>query len=680
MPAATSGTSHKPTKGSPVVASVIGVGSSKMQRQNSSSGMGKVNPPGSGTPRTPANPGGYLGMTSPISFAFPDPSDVDRTHKLIEALKPHGCYESEEELNHRNQVLTILNDLVQNWIRDLSVESYKFPEELADKVGGSVYTFGSYRLGVHNKGADIDALCVAPRHISRDDYFDSFMRILRERPEVKDLRAVPEAFVPVIKMEFDGIEIDLTFARLALKNADPTTLDLKDSSLLKNLDERCVRSLNGPRVTDEILNQVPNVDNFRTTLRAIKLWAKRHGVYSNVLGYLGGVSWAMLTARVCQLYPNAEPSTLLQKFFLVFLKWGWPQPVLLKKMEEAGLNFPVWDPRSNVHDRFHKMPIITPAYPQQNSTFNVSDSTLKVMRGEFEESLKISNEIIDGRHQAMEGANVWDRLFEPPNFFGKYRHFLVLEASANTEEDQLQWYGTVESKLRHLILFLEREAIDMVHLWPKAFPSLEPGKEKACCYWFFGLVIKSGEAGLNLTIPIKMFSELVMRSATQIEVWKEGMKVDANYRKRKQLKPYLPTSEHHKLKVENRKSQGDNTPASSAPSTPSLASSGSIPATPTPASANSTPQKPADSSLCAELNIQSPAALAAEAKGLSEGLKAQAVKRKSDVHETAADAISTAAVTPPSSKTSNDDSEEPAIKRAKAASNGSATAVTEITT
>ena len=70
-------------------------------------------------------------------------------------------------LNHRNQVLTILNDLVQNWIRDLSVESYKFPEELADKVGGSVYTFGSYRLGVHNKGADIDALCVAPRHISR---------------------------------------------------------------------------------------------------------------------------------------------------------------------------------------------------------------------------------------------------------------------------------------------------------------------------------------------------------------------------------------------------------------------------------------------------------------------------------------------------------------------------------
>ena len=45
------------------------------------------------------------------------------------------------------------------------------------------------------------------------------------------------------------------------------------------------------------------------------------GIYSNSLGFLGGVSWAMLVARVCQLYPNAAPSTLVQKFFMVYTNW-----------------------------------------------------------------------------------------------------------------------------------------------------------------------------------------------------------------------------------------------------------------------------------------------------------------------------------------------------------------------
>ncbi|CAG9790107.1 unnamed protein product [Diatraea saccharalis] len=92
--------------------------------------------------------------------------------------------------------------------------------------------------------------------------------------QVKDLRAVEDAFVAVLKMHFDGIELDLLFARLAFKEI-PDSLNLNDTMLLKNLHQKCVRSMNGCRNTEEILRLVPNINNFRLTLRAIKLWAKR---------------------------------------------------------------------------------------------------------------------------------------------------------------------------------------------------------------------------------------------------------------------------------------------------------------------------------------------------------------------------------------------------------------------
>eukprot|EP00088_Acartia_fossae_P040415 TRINITY_DN4209_c0_g1_i9.p1 TRINITY_DN4209_c0_g1~~TRINITY_DN4209_c0_g1_i9.p1 ORF type:complete len:630 (-),score=201.37 TRINITY_DN4209_c0_g1_i9:369-2258(-) len=513
-----------------------------------------------------------LGMTAPISAAGPEQKDLDLTKQLEDALRPHDVFESDEELNHRLSVLSQLNDLVKQWVKDVSVEK-SMPENVATTVGGKVFTFGSYRLGVHNKGADIDTLFVAPRHINREDYFSSFLEVLRHHEVVTDLRAVPDAFVPVIKFCFDGIDIDLTFARLALKEVDDGQ-DLSDPMLLKNLDQKCVRSLNGCRVTDEILRQVPNVENFRLTLRSIKLWAKRHGIYSNVLGFLGGVSWAMLTARVCQLYPNAAPSTLLQKFFLVYIKWQWPNPVLLKKPEDNGLGFPVWDPRINVHDRFHIMPIITPAYPQQNSTFNVTKSTLKVMQDEFKSSLALCEEIVAGKCG-------WDKLFETPNFFSKYKHFIVLEASSSSEEDQLQWEGLVESKIRHLISKLEQENISLAHVWPKPYPGQEEGNKKTTCYWFVGIVV-GGSAGahLDLTAPIKHFTDIVMRSAIQINVWKNGMRIEANYKKRKALAPYLPEADHWKLK-NDRKSSVSQLAAAVASATPPTTAAAAAPATPT---------------------------------------------------------------------------------------------------
>uniref|UniRef100_A0A8C3BP31 polynucleotide adenylyltransferase n=1 Tax=Cairina moschata TaxID=8855 RepID=A0A8C3BP31_CAIMO len=485
----------------------------------------------------------HYGITSPISLAPPKDIDYIHTQKLVEAMKPFGVFEDEEQQNHRLVVLGKLNNLVKEWISELG-ESKNLPPSVLADVGGKIFTFGSYRLGVHTKDADIDALCVAPRHVERSDFFQSLIEKLKHQEEIKNLRAVEDAYVPVVKFEFDGIEIDLVFARLSMQTISDN-LDLKDDSSLRSLDIRCIRSLNGCRVTDEILHLVPNQETFRLTLRAIKLWAKRRGIYSNMLGFLGGVSWAMLVARTCQLYPNALASTLVNKFFLVFSKWEWPNPVLLKQPEESNLNLPVWDPRVNPADRYHVMPIITPAYPQQNSTYNVSTSTRAVMVEEFKHGLAVTNEILQGKLD-------WPKLLEPPNFFQKYKYVCDL-CFLN-----LEWVGLVESKIRVLVGNLERnELINIAHVNPQSFPGNQEHRKQGgyVSMWFLGIVFRKVESAesvnIDLTYDIQSFTDTVYRQANNVNMLKEGMKIEVAHVKRKHLHYFLPPETLQKRKKQS---------------------------------------------------------------------------------------------------------------------------------
>lgn len=135
-------------------------------------------------------------------------------------------------------------------------------------------------------GADIDTLIVGPRHITRELVFTRLADVLNAHEKVTELTAVLDAYVPVVKFQFDDIEFDLLYAQLALDRL-PAPLNIFKNDLLVNIDEQSIRSLNGVRVTDTILMQVPNKSTFRTTLRFIKHWAQTRGIYSNVYGFLG---------------------------------------------------------------------------------------------------------------------------------------------------------------------------------------------------------------------------------------------------------------------------------------------------------------------------------------------------------------------------------------------------------
>eukprot|EP01114_Cavostelium_apophysatum_P005495 TRINITY_DN1654_c0_g1_i1.p1 TRINITY_DN1654_c0_g1~~TRINITY_DN1654_c0_g1_i1.p1 ORF type:complete len:636 (-),score=113.17 TRINITY_DN1654_c0_g1_i1:158-2065(-) len=497
-----------------------------------------------------------FGVTEPISKAYPTALDLKNTEELEKVLRGFGLFESNEESQKREEVLGKLNVIVKEWVRQISI-SKGFTEQIASETGAKIFTFGSYRLGVHGTGSDIDTLCVCPRHVERNDFFTTLYSALEKNPEVAELTAVPDAHVPVINMKFDGVYMDLLFARLALAII-PEDLDLLDINNLKNLDEKSVLSLNGCRVADQLLKLVPNILNFRMTLRFFKLWAKKRGVYSNVLGFLGGVSWALLVARICQLYPNASPSTLVSRFFKVFELWKWPNPVILNTIIDANLGMKVWNPRLYPKDKTHLMPIITPAYPAMNSTYNVSQSTLHVMKQEFARGRNICEKSPE---------NIpWAELLEKCDFFERYKAYVQVEITAATEDEWRKWQGWIESRLRFLVSNLEQtQNLQYAHPYPSSFPNNatsvgENGAEVVtsyCSVFFMGLTLNftntAGPKTVDLTPAVTDFSSAVKEWAPKTP----SMDIRIRYIPRSELPLFVYTDGQRPKRRRDRQSTGE---------------------------------------------------------------------------------------------------------------------------
>jgi poly(A) polymerase len=93
----------------------------------------------------------YPGVTSPISLAMPKPADHTLSQELEACLRSFDLFESEDEMNHRMQILSEVNELFKRFVQTVS-EQKKMPPEVANQMNGKIFTFGSFRLGVHTRG------------------------------------------------------------------------------------------------------------------------------------------------------------------------------------------------------------------------------------------------------------------------------------------------------------------------------------------------------------------------------------------------------------------------------------------------------------------------------------------------------------------------------------------------
>lgn len=316
------------------------------------------------------------GIVPPLSSALPSENDLENNECLISYLVNNNVFETPHGQDQRDQILHTLLILARNWV-SLIGRSRGYDENIYRNGGGVMLKiFGSQKLRVHSPEADMDILCVAPSYVSRYDFFTSFCQMLETLEGVSLLLPIPEAYTPVVKFNVGNQAIDMIFVSLPLLTIPPN-INFQDNHLLIGLDEQGVRSLNGYRVAERLLELVPNVDTYCVALAAIKHWAKRRGIYANILGFLGGVNFAILVAHVCQMHINSCPATLVKEFFKLYNQWKWPNGILLTYIEELppmdGVHFPSWNSKVYPGDKMHLMPIITPTAPAMNSAYNVGE-------------------------------------------------------------------------------------------------------------------------------------------------------------------------------------------------------------------------------------------------------------------------------------------------------------------
>ncbi len=158
-------------------------------------------------------------MTPPISTVESNPREKEVSVTLMEELRRQGVFESEEEsktrcvravaphiprpspvrrgssgneqtltraVARREIVLGRMAALVKKFVQRVSL-TRGLSEAAAKAAGGKIYTFGSYRLGVHGPGTDIDTLVVVPRHVTREDFHGVLEGMLRETEGVTEV-------------------------------------------------------------------------------------------------------------------------------------------------------------------------------------------------------------------------------------------------------------------------------------------------------------------------------------------------------------------------------------------------------------------------------------------------------------------------------------------------------------
>ncbi|KAL3118910.1 hypothetical protein niasHT_004841 [Heterodera trifolii] len=444
----------------------------------------------------------------------------DEKHEefLVNLLRENGFNEAHS--SESTSALNVLKSLISAWSND----------------NARVLETGSQLLGARTSNADIDIICVMRQTLATqteeiDTFFgknycnlngricedNSLYCLLCKHPKVTFLNKTPRAYIPMIELNFFGIDFDLALVLIPNIEAIPDEpLDATDiKSMMEimafssNPHEGMLKSLSGYLANVQILQLMrtkSNIKKFRMVLRSLKCWAKSNYIYGNFLGFFNGAALSILAAKIISWYPNGSVPFMFEKLMFILMNRKWPMPIqLTEEQENNGFESMCWnspDKRTAL-----LMPIITPSCLTQNASQNVNKSTFRIIQNTIRETYIKLRHLHESTINSSENEqNLWQKLFPVKKFTSKYTHFCLIICMVSVSQHIDQFCRYIERKLRFQLENFDgilSQFIEYSHLNPnsqiandKNCPKMKALKNThnqhfpICQKWLIGLKMK----------------------------------------------------------------------------------------------------------------------------------------------------------------------------------------------
>ncbi|MFI9364975.1 poly(A) polymerase [Kitasatospora sp. NPDC053057] len=307
--------------------------------------------------------------------------------------------------------------------------------ELARRIAsavpeGVVHTVGSRRLGCQLDGGDLDLVAALPGPV---DVPGVLARVAAAVPQARQVREVRGARVPGLRLEADGLTVDL--ALVFTGTLDPAQAAPRRAEL----GEAAAVALSAVTDAEAVLSALGELHpRFVRLARQVKAWARARGLDGAPFGQLPSLAWSVLAARTVLSAADAAEDDLFQRFTETWASWDWRQPVALT--DESTDRSPA------------PLTVLTPSAPVRSCTTQVGPDTRDLLTEELYRAWELT----------ATNPDPWPALLTPPPLHRRHAAWAVISAEQTST-------GPVRGRLRTLLTALQDAGATHLHAWPQPY-------------------------------------------------------------------------------------------------------------------------------------------------------------------------------------------------------------------